>query len=338
MIRCVKCVMPDTAQGISFNSEGVCNLCQDFKSHPILGVEVLRKEIEKHISSNSRYDCVVPISGGRDSAYALYFAKVELGLNPLAVHNDNDFETEQAKRNLKSIVSSLKVDYIPMSSSTNLSKKIVREKMEMNAPFGIDLVVSQTCEACEYGFESAAHNIAKREGVKLILWGDSQDESTQSYHSLIAQKMPDKISKLFSPGVINRLKYHYFFRQLQAEYGQKHYPDLVPLHLFDYIRWDRRTIISTIQDKLGWMKPEGSATTWRTDCKLVPLVSYLYHKCYGVSKMELGFSNMIRDNKMTRDKALEELELMEKDFDIQKLETLLRDIGVKKQTMQTILY
>jgi len=338
MNRCVKCVMPDTAQGITFNQEGICNLCQSFKSHTILGVDVLKKEIEKHLLPNARYDCIVPISGGRDSAYAIYYVKEELGLTPLAVHNDNDFETEQAKKNLKSIVDSLGVDYVLMSSSSHLSKKIVREKMEMNAPFGIDLVVSQTCEPCEYGFESAAHNIAKKEGVKLIIWGDSQDESTQSYHDLISQDMPSKISKLFSPGLINRFKYHYYFKQLRAEYGQKHYPDLVPIHLFDYIRWDRRTIISTIQGKLGWEKPDGSVTTWRTDCKLVFFVSYLYKKCYGVSKMELGFSNMVRDKKMSREKAIEELELMEKEFDVQTLETLLREIGIKQQTIQTILY
>jgi 7-cyano-7-deazaguanine synthase in queuosine biosynthesis len=329
--------MPDTAAGITFNAEGVCNLCQKFKPHKVHGVDALKSEIEKFRSPESKYDCIVPISGGRDSSYALYFAKEELGLNPLAVHNDNDFETEQARKNLQAITDSLGVKYVRISSASNLSKKIVREKMEMNAPFGTELVVSQTCEACEYGFESAAHNIAKKEGIKIILWGDSQNESTKSYHDLIREKMPGKMAKIFSPGIMNRFKYHYYFKQLKAEYGPKHYPDLHPIHLYDYIQWDRRVIVSTIENKLGWAKPEGSATTWRTDCKLVPLVSYLYQKSYGVSKIELGFSNMIRDNKMSRGKALEEIEQMEKDFDIHELYSFLREMGVTEKTIKMML-
>lgn len=338
MRRCKRCVIPDTAEGITFNAKGECNICQNFTPHSVLGIDVLKQEIKKHPSKDSKYDCIIPVSGGRDSSYALYFAKEKLGLNPLAVHNDNDFETKQARRNLKAITSSLEVDCIQTSSAANLSKKIVREKMEMNAPFGLDLVVNQTCEACEYGFESAAHNIALKKGIKLIFWGDSKNESTQSYHDLVEQKMPGNISKLFSSGIINRFKYHYYFKRLKEEYGPKHHPGLHPVHLFDYIKWDRRVIVSTIENKLGWSKPADSVTTWRTDCKLVPLVSYLYTKSYGVSKIELGFSNMIRDNKMSREKALEELEQMGKNFDVIELELLLRETGITEKTIQKILY
>jgi len=337
MERCIKCVMPKSASGIFFNEEGLCNLCQNYKPHSVLGVDALKEELRNHTSVNSKYDCIVPVSGGRDSSYALYFTKIELGLNPLAVHNDNDFETEQARINLKAITGELDVDLVITNTESNLAKKIVREKMEMNAPFGVELVAAQTCEACEYGFESAAHNVAKREGVKAILWGDSNSESTQSYHDLVEAKMPSKIEKLLSPGVVNRLKYHYYFKKLKKKCGPKHHSGIIPLHLFDFIEWDRRKIVSTIENALGWSKPKGGVTTWRTDCTLVPLVSYLYKKSYGVSKLELGFSNMIRDNKMSRDKAIEEVEQMSKDFDISELEKFLYATGVKEKTIKLIL-
>ena len=338
MERCIKCVMPKNALGVTFNKEGVCNLCQSFQPHKVLGIDALKEKISNHCADGGKYDCIVPVSGGRDSSYALYFAKIDLGLNPLAVHNDNDFETEQARINLKSITDKLNVDLVVTKTESNLAKKIVREKMEMNAPFGLDLVLAQTCEACEYGFESAAHNVAKREGVKVILWGDSQNESTKPYHSLVGSKMPSKIEKLLSPGVINRIKYHYLFSRLKKECGPKHHSGIIPLHLYDYIEWDRRKIVSTIENELGWSKPKGGVTTWRTDCELVPFVSFLYQKYYGVSKLELGFSNMIRDNKMSREKAMEELKQMEDQFDISELEKFLRKTGVKEKTIKIILH
>jgi 7-cyano-7-deazaguanine synthase in queuosine biosynthesis len=338
MSRCIKCVIPKTAKGITFNDDGVCSLCQHFRPTEVLGLDALRQEIKKYISTGSQYDCIVPVSGGRDSAFALYFAKEELGLRTLAVHNDNDFETEQAVHNLLSMTEKLGVDYIKRASKAQLSRKIVREKIEMNVHFGNELVVSQICEPCEYGFESAAHNIAKEKNIKLIIWGDSKSESTHSFHTLNRQVMPSRLRKLFSAGIINRVKYHYYFKCLKKEYGRKFYPESRPIHLFDYIPWDRRVIVSTIQERLGWKKPEGSATTWRTDCKLVPLVSFLYAKCYGVSKIELGFSNMIREGKMSRDKAVEELDQMEEAFDIKVLETLLYDMGITKQAVHSILY
>ena len=94
MIRCKQCILPDTASGVILDENGLCQLCKDYQSYIPKGHDELVREIQEFTLVDGDYNCVVPVSGGRDSAYALYYAHDILGLKTLAVHNDNDFETE----------------------------------------------------------------------------------------------------------------------------------------------------------------------------------------------------------------------------------------------------
>ncbi len=336
--RCKKCIMPETAKGVRFDENGLCQLCKEHKEVVPKGEGELRKEISRYMRENSQYDCIVPVSGGRDSSYALYFAKEVLGLRTLAVHNNNDFETETANRNLESITKNMDVPLIRVSSKKKLSKKIVAEKFKMNSHFGPWLVVDETCEACEYGFQSAAYNTARRRGVELIIWGDSEDESTKPFHNLFRHnKVPTKWDRLLKRGVVNVVKYKLLFRKMKKEYGRRDSDGLKEIRLYDYIRWDRKIIVNTIEEKMGWSAPAGSATTWRVDCSLVPLVNYLTEKAYGVSKIEIGFSNMIRNGKMDRNDALRQVEQIKRNTDVGKLKLFLREMGISESTIDRVI-
>lgn len=337
MKRCSRCIMPETAKGIKLDENGLCQLCTGFKKTIPEGKEQLLKDIETYVSKDSKYNCIVPLSGGRDSAYALYYAKEVLGLRPIAVHNDNDFVTEIARKNIEKIKKSLDMPLIEASSTEKSSKKIVAEKFKMNAPFGPGLVVAQTCEACKYGFESASYNTARKEGIQLIIWGDSTDESTQPYHVLVNHKTPSKWQRLLSSGVLNVFKYKYYLGKLKKEYGPDSPEGLKELHLYDYIEWNRELIVDTIKKKMGWAKPEGSPTSWRIDCTLIPLVNYLTYKAYGVSKMELGFSNMIRNGKMSRNDALRQVKEIEAAANINQLESFLKEINIPVSCIRKVL-
>jgi glutamine---fructose-6-phosphate transaminase (isomerizing) len=337
MKRCTRCIIPDTAKGITFDTNGVCQLCQDFKVVPLKGEEALRKEIGPCILNREKYDCIVPVSGGRDSAYALYYAKEILGLKPLAVHNDNDFETEIARQNLTNMSSSLNVPLVRISSKEQLSQKVVVEKFKMNAAYGPGLVVAQTCEVCEYGFRSAAFNEARKHGLQLIIWGDSVEESTAKYHALVARKPPSKWERLFSTGGMSYLKYKLYFAKMKNKYGPDSPTGLKEIHLYDYIEWDRKVEVETIQKKLGWAKPQDAVTSWRIDCSLVPLVNYLTFKAYGVSKLELGFSSMIRNGKMDREEALRQAMEINKKMDEGEYRNFLRNLKISNQCIRKVL-
>jgi glucosamine--fructose-6-phosphate aminotransferase (isomerizing) len=329
MMRCKNCILPETARGVKFDDNGLCQLCKNYKEFVPKGQELLLEEMHQYIQGKGDYNCIVPVSGGRDSSYALYYAKEILGLKALAVHNDNDFETDIANKNLDAITKNMGVPLIRISSKSKISKKIVAEKFKMNSSFGPWVVVFETCEACEYGYLSAAYNTAKKKNIQLIIWGDSKDESTQSFYDLCPHdKRPTKWDRLIRPGLINVIKYKYYFSRMKKEYGSNSSDGLKEIHLFDYIRWDRKVIVDTIKDRLKWSVPAGSPTTWRLDCSLVPLVDYLTEAANGVSKIELGFSNMVRSGKMDRNDALKQVEQIKKNRNLNQLKMYLMDIGI----------
>lgn len=115
--RCKRCVMDTTASEISFDGNGVCNFCSDFliKNNAKNNLYKSSVELDKLIDSikskgaKKSYDCLIGVSGGVDSSWALVQAK-EKGLNPLAVHMDNGWNSELAQSNIYNLIKELNID------------------------------------------------------------------------------------------------------------------------------------------------------------------------------------------------------------------------------------
>lgn len=116
---CSRCVMDTTAQQITFDENNICNYCSEFleRSGHILNKtpDIRQRELNDFIAKvkkageNKPYDCLIGISGGVDSSWALVQA-VKLGLRPLAVHMDNGWDSELAQNNIANLVRALEVD------------------------------------------------------------------------------------------------------------------------------------------------------------------------------------------------------------------------------------
>lgn len=116
---CTRCVMDTSAPDITFDADGVCNFCTEFldRSGHLFERDAPTRERElaafvatvKRSGKRGRYDCVVGVSGGVDSSWALVQV-VRLGLRPLAVHMDNGWNSELAQNNIANLVRRLGVD------------------------------------------------------------------------------------------------------------------------------------------------------------------------------------------------------------------------------------
>ena len=117
--RCTRCILPNTLQSIRFDAEGVCNYCRKFEQD-FAGWEQIaeRKQAEfeallDHARRLKRpYDCLVPLSGGKDSTFALYLASKVYKLKCLAMTYDNGFLTTPAKNNIARALESTTADHI----------------------------------------------------------------------------------------------------------------------------------------------------------------------------------------------------------------------------------
>lgn len=316
--RCTTCIMPDTVPGVTFDDNGVCSVCSRHAPQTLLGESAFVELFAHRETAPGGYDCVVPLSGGRDSTYVLYLAKAVYGLKPLAVNYDNEFRNPQAVKNIESACRTLGVDLSVVRSKQNLYAKIVQANVRTAVPLGPAWIVESFCRSCAHGYRSAVYGEAEKHSVPLILWGDSAAESTAKVGERAFQGMrPSKWNKVWD---VNFYKTEYYtLRQrlespvrghslLNRHPPELHDPEAREISVFDYIPWDRETIKKTITTELGWAKPADSFSTWRTDCILHELVNYFFMKSVGCTGDCIGYCNMIAAGQMTRQEALEQEE------------------------------
>lgn len=355
--RCVKCILPESYPEIDFDEQGVCNLCREFKKYRVKGDSALKEFIISNRNKNSKYDCIVPLSGGRESSYVLFYIRNVLGLNPLAVQYDNDFITEQARINIANIVSILGIDFISVKSKKRLRRKIVYDSFQMNIKKDLMKAVSSLCSHCWIGEESAVYGTSIQQNIPVIIWGDSQEEITPFdpklgyYHktnydqsSNRLRRLNERFRILFSPSVINYLRIRYYGRQLKKEFCHDSgavSPALRPgLHFFDYVEHNENIIIETLKKELKWDKPSYSVLPWRFDC-LVAIASEFFKKIhFGYNLYDIDLSNLIRKDLISRKDALKLVTVNDK-LELEKIKAIFIQMGfsIKAiQMLETLVY
>ena len=118
--------MPETKPDIQIFDDGVCDACKSFKNRKKINWDLRKKELlkitKKFKSLNNNYDCIVPVSGGKDSTYQTIIA-LELGLNPLCVVAVTDMLSDIGRKNIENI-KKLGVDCIEYTSNPVVRRKI----------------------------------------------------------------------------------------------------------------------------------------------------------------------------------------------------------------------
>ena len=123
---CKNCINMSTRPRISFDQRGYCNACQWSEEKKNLDWDSRineLKEILQNKKKNGIYDCIVPVSGGKDGAYVAYKLKNDYGLRVLTVTSRPPLESEIGKRNLIQFVNS-GFDHIHITPNQNAMKKL----------------------------------------------------------------------------------------------------------------------------------------------------------------------------------------------------------------------
>jgi tRNA(Ile)-lysidine synthase TilS/MesJ len=131
MKRCSRCLLPETYPNIRYNGEDVCNYCLTYTLIEYKGEPKLEELLDTSRNRNKgeKYDCVVAVSGGRDSTFMVYELVEAYDMRVLAYNYDNGFVSEQAKLNLKKMTDALGVDLV---INLRLSPIYIRERKRQN--------------------------------------------------------------------------------------------------------------------------------------------------------------------------------------------------------------
>jgi len=170
---CRRCIYDSQVSGISFDLEGICNYCrqveslaESFGTGMPRGKSALLSLVDeiKRVQQNSKYDCIVGVSGGTDSSFLLLLAK-DLGLRPLAVHYDNTWNSAVATQNISIVTRKLGVDLFTYVIDNKEQDQIKLAIMRAGIPeFDADTDIA---------FISVLRRVAARYRVKYIFEGHS---------------------------------------------------------------------------------------------------------------------------------------------------------------------
>lgn len=338
MIRCTRCVMDNRSDDtIVFDSEGICDYCRNALSNKerfYFPDETGEKKIQDMVrrlkaeNANRKYDCMMGISGGLDSAYLAYLGAMKWGLRIKAVHIDDGFDEPIAKENIENLCKACGIDLVVEKPDAEQFLDLTKAYMKAGVP---NIAIPQDNILFEYLYRHAIRNHIRSfiSGTNFALEcilqrGNSFDPSDAVNIRDIHRKFGTKpINKLPLLSAQRKILYKYFYR-------------IETLRPLNYIDYNKDQAIKELEENCGF-RYYGGKHLENTLTKFIQLY-WLYNK-FGVDKRTSHFSSMIISGQMTREEALIEMEKplydearMNIDIDM-----ILKKLGMSRSELEQIM-
>lgn len=303
---CTRCVMDETARVITFDDHGRCNYCSEFLDRAGQALYLEPSERAQQLDSlvkavrgegrGKRYDCIMGLSGGVDSSYAIVKA-VELGLRPLAVHMDNGWNSELAQSNIENLVRRLQLDLVTYVIDWREYRSLMEAFFSADV-IDIELLYDNAMTAVNY-------RQAKRWGTKWILAGTNL--ATEG------MRIPEDWNWLkFDKKNIKAIHNQFGGRSLQSfpAIGTVEYAWNLSVRrirwvsFLDFLEYNKARAIQELQRDFSF-KPYPHKHYESVFTRLY--MGHILPKKFNVDMRKVDFSNLIISGQMNREDALEEL-------------------------------
>jgi hypothetical protein len=342
---CTKCVLPSTTPGIEFDANGVCNYCRTYVPMQVQGEAKLLEALDAFRGTGRDYDCVVLISGGRDSTYTLWKLAHDYGMRVLALNYRMPWTSQQARDNMQRAFDILRVDSVSFELPNDIHRRATNKALRAWAHRPSSTMIPVVCAHCKTLWPDY-FRIAQDQGIHLMVLGSNPLETAsfknsglggaRTYHRL--SNLPRIVAKSLKEVALNPhyllscswglIAKMYLMAGHTSPYLRWRYKDITVLRAFDYIEWNEREVMSTVAANLGWKKSDEVPSYWRFDCRLDYVRRLMYASTIGVTELRDLFSKMIREGQMTRDEALARL-AKEDVVPLAVVEDVLAELGMK---------
>ncbi len=299
---CKRCIMDTTDPEIVFDEDGICNHCKAVDSfyRTLPSVESREEKLRLLLDTikkerTGKYDCVVGVSGGLDSTYVIHYLR-ENGINPLAVHVDNGWNSEVSNHNLQKVIKKLKVDLETVVLEWELFRDLQLSFLKASIP---DLEIPT-----DHSLRAVIYRVAKKNGLKYIFNGTNFN--TESI-------LPRSWSRSQSDWLLIKSIY----KQFGSGLNLSHYPHsslwnilldgfsgFVRVSLLDNINYNKSMAITEMSERYGW-EYYGSKHFESVYTRFFQ--GYILPEKFGIDKRRAHLSSLICSGEMTREKALEEV-------------------------------
>jgi len=316
MNYCKRCCYPENHPlNIIFDEEGVCSGCRVHEEKDILNWEERKEKLHaifEQYRTKTRHinDCIVPVTGARDSYFIVHIVRNVFKMNPLLVHYNQQYNSNMGIRNLAYLRTLFGCDFINSTASPERAKRITRESLRK---------MGSMYWHCLAGRTAFPVQIAVKFRIPLVIWGAHQGidqvgmfshldevEMTRKYrkeHDLMGFEEEDlvKDSNLISHDDMEPYFYPHD-KELEAV-------GVRGIYLNNYIRWDSKAQHEQMIEQFGYesMVQQRTFDTYNdVDCfHYSGIHDYIKFLKWGYGKVSDHASREIRLKRMTREKGIE---------------------------------
>jgi N-acetyl sugar amidotransferase len=337
---CARCCLPETMEGMELDEIGICIPCRSSEEKMHINWEERRKYLEKLIDSYRRddyYDCMLPMSGGKDSTYQAYLLDKRLNVTPLAVTHGQNWLSMEGRYNLENCLQQFDLDHIIFIKKRSVINKVARKSLNE---------IGDVCWHCHIGNGTFSIQCAIAWDIDLMLWGESVAEvdgrgsySQQSEASLVynleisaripAQELVDDITPARdlsawmypSQGILDQTSIKY-------------------LHLGDYFFWDEERQFEFVKRNYNWLdtKVENTFKGYKSvECVMAGVHDYSNFIKRGIGRATMHAAEDVRRGILTREEGME----LSKQYDSQRphaLDYYLDITGIDEKEYEETLF
>jgi amino acid adenylation domain-containing protein len=305
---CTRCGLASNLPGTTYDSEGVCNLCRAYESYVDKAQAYFKTpaELQKIVEEmkarrTGDYDCLVMLSGGKDSTYMLY-QLCRLGLKPLVFTLDNGFISDEAKANIVRVVQALGVDH--MFGTTPHMNEIFVDSLKRFA---------NVCNGCFKTIYTLTTNLAHEKGIGYIVTGLSRGQFFETRLTAdVFQREDFHVDKIDALVLEARKAYHRRDDAVMCHLdvdlfrGDGVFDDIQFVDFYRYWSAPLTEIYDFLDNHAPWVRP--SDTGRSTNCRINDVGIYVHKKERGFHNYALPYSWDVRLGQKTREEAMSELE------------------------------
>lgn len=288
---CTNCVMPSTKPDLHFNEDGVCDACQSQKSKNS-EIDWKKREEEfleliKQYKVHPDYDCIIGVSGGKDSTYQV-IKVLELGLNPLCICFEPTIPTEIGRKNLENL-NNLGVDLIHIKRNPVVYKKLAKEAF---------IRTGDNEWQNHLGIFTTVPKLAVNFNIPLIIWGESPQieyggpASSKTRNTLDRQWLEEfggllgnRISDMVGVDGLTKKDLSLY---TYASDEDIHRVGVTGLFLGYYFKWDLREVVKKSKEHGFSVQDRPVETTYENfenlDCYSNHVHDYLKYVKYGFGR------------------------------------------------------
>lgn len=298
--QCSSCILPVNLPGMDPDRNGKCSYCrkseEDRKAEDTEQLETKEKfeEIVERFRGRSKYDCLVPLSGGKESSYIIYTLVKDYNLKVLAVNLDNGFRHSDAVANMERLVNAINADLIVYKPGRDTMLRLFHRFLSKAGEF---------CTPCNMLINTTVMRFARDNSIRLIMSGNTV-RTGPGMEGVSPALYYDRAYYLNIAGdILSRRERPYYIARPYVVAGIQRLLGTVPrvINVLDYLKPTLREIETSLQS-IGWTRPAG--VIQHGDCLLDPLKDYLMYRKWGCTEVTALYSLLVRNGEMGREGAL----------------------------------